>query len=186
MPRVMMLGSSVPRAGGYRPPPGIVVHSPSLVGLGRINHVGGRRRIGGLGTMQEICDDPATAFIQTGLEIFRSASASGCTQVTRDGRRVAQDEGWCAASRGTQAGNTAFDRNCTRVREAAQAEADANDPTEMSSLRAQLDLERQRSDMLLQTRNVGATESAERDYTPWLVGGAVGLGVIGLVLLMKR
>ncbi len=176
MPRVMLLGR-LPLAGQYQPPPGRLLQAgPGLYGLRR----GG---MGGLGaTMEEICNDPGTMFAQALAAGFSGAASSGCT--TRDG--APQDAGWCAASTGTAAANTALNAACTQARASASA---SGDPTALEDLRAQLEIERLRNEStmsLVQGMQQRPVAAPAVDYKPYIIGGLALVGIIGLVVVLKK
>ena len=172
MPRVMLLGR-LPLAGQYRPPPGRLLQAgPGLYGLGNLGV-----------TMEEICNDPATMFIQAGTSLFAGAASSGCQ--TRDGRQV--DASWCAASTGVTAANTSLNTACAAARTAAQNTSSDADPTELETLRAQLEIERLRAQG---STNLAMASSARAgaatDYKPYIYGGIALAAVIGLIVVFKK
>lgn len=171
MPRVMMLGR-LPLAGQYQPPPGRLLQAqPGLYGLRR----------GGLGvTMSEVCNDPATMFMQTAGGLFSGAASSGCQ--TTGGHQA--DAGWCAASTGVAAANTTMTAACQQARAAAVA---SGDPTEIESLNAQLEIERLRAQSAMNLQTSMASRPAPKpDYTPYIVGGVALAAIVGLALVMKK
>jgi hypothetical protein len=173
MPRVMMLGR-LPLAGQYQPPPGRLLQAqPGLYGLRR----------GGLGlTTSEVCNDPATMFMQTAAGLFSGAASSGCA--TGTGGQAA-DQGWCSASTGVAAANTAMNTACAQARAAQNSGVD---PTAMETLQAQLEIERlraQSSTNLVSSMQAGAA-TRKPDYTPYIIGGVALAALLGVVLVMKK
>ena len=168
MPRVMLLGK-LPLAGSYVPPPGRLLQ-PGLYGV---------RRAGlGLSTA-EVCNDPATLFMQTLAAGFSGAASSGCRTGTGG---QAQDAGWCAASTAVGQANTTMSTVCTQARNADSA---AGDPTESENLQAQLEIERLRAQTQIGSGAYGG--AAQRtNYTPYIIGGLVLVGVVGLAVALKK
>lgn len=165
MPRVMLLGK-LPLAGAYVPPPGRL-----LSGLN-----GRRGRLGV--TTEEVCNDPATLFMQTLAAGFSGAASSGCR--TSSGG-TAQDPGWCAASTAVGQANTTMSTVCQQARTSASA---SGDPTASEDLQAQLEIERLRASNQM---NLAAQSSARApNYTPYIVGGLALVGVVGLAVLLKK
>jgi len=171
MPRVMLLGK-LPLAGQYTPPPGRLLQAgPGLYGVRRA----------GLGlTMEEVCTDPATMFMQAAAGAFSGAASSGC-RTTSGGQQA--DAGWCAASTGTGTANTTLTAACQSARAAA---SQSGDPTEMETLEAQLEIERLRAQSTTNLAQMGAAARPAPDYKPYIIGGVALVAVVGLVYFLKK
>lgn len=171
MPRVMLLGN-LPVAGAYQPPPGRLLQpQPGLYGLGRVGRLGV--------TTSEICNDPATMFLQAGSGLFSGAASSGC-RTGAGGQQV--DAGWCSASTGVAAANTAMNTACASARSAASQQGD---PTELESLRSQIEIERLRAQSTTNLAQTAAQQRQAADYKPYLYGGIALAAVVGLIVIVK-
>ena len=181
MARVMTI-SGLPMAGSFRPPPGRVLETRQLGGLGfpaaGLMGLGfpaagliGHRRLRGLGTMTDVCNDPATAIMMS--------LASG----TAAGLAAQGDRGWQQAGTGVRAATDAFNTACTaaRTREAAASAAPGDAQSAAALLQIQAltqQAQAQQAQLMLQQAQSEQILGVDKNV---FYGGLAVVGVLGAV-----
>jgi hypothetical protein len=181
--------SGLPVAGSFRPPPGRVLGHSNLgsigfpaaglgfpaAGLGfpgaALARFPGRGSMRGLGTMTDVCDNPATAIM--------TALSSGIAA----GFAAQGDVGWQQAGTGVRASTEAFNAACTaaRTREAAGSSApgDAQTAAALAQIQA-LTQAQQYSQAQLALTQAQQSEQIMGLDKPVFYGGAAVLGLLAL------